>query len=110
MQLTMHKNNSSSIEFTNLVIGTYASAFAAYNNETVKVLPIRSGVLSAQSSVRVRTVIHRTDGANITVNYKWVKFLLTIIFSKNLFFVELFLFINFNPLPLVKIVYLCCTE
>lgn len=59
--------------FTNLVIGTYASAFAAYTNETVKVFPIRGGVAADAIVAQVKTVIQRSDGPDIPVNYNLVK-------------------------------------
>lgn len=60
-------------QFTNLVIGTYASAFQSYTNETVKVYPIRGGVAAGQYVTQVKSIIKRSDGPNIPVSYNLVK-------------------------------------
>ncbi len=58
-------------QFTTLLIHTYSSAFAQYNNQTVKFFPIR-GDVSGQSRVQVNSSIVRPDGPAIAVNYRLI--------------------------------------
>ena len=55
-------------EFTNLVIGVYAGPLTGYNGDSVRFLPLRSGV-EGQSLIIVQTIIHRPTGQNVAVNY-----------------------------------------
>lgn len=57
-------------EFIQLVIRTYASPLANYNDEKIKFLPIRGSLNSR--FVRVNSVIVRSNGPNIPVNYSLV--------------------------------------
>lgn len=54
--------------FRDLVIRTYASAFANYNNETVKFMPLREGTLN-KNFVTVNSKIIRAGGSSIPVSY-----------------------------------------
>lgn len=58
-------------EFTNLLVHTYASALADYNDQTVEFYPVRGGY-EGKSTVRVNSKIVRTDGPPIAVNYSLV--------------------------------------
>lgn len=58
-------------EFTTLLVRTYASALAEYTDQTVQFYPVRGGY-QGKASVDVNSTIVRTDGPNITVNYKVV--------------------------------------
>ncbi len=59
-------------QFTNLVIGTYASAFASYTDETVRVFPMRS-YKPDQNRAEVNSVIVRSKGPNVPVNYRLLR-------------------------------------
>lgn len=54
--------------FRNMVIATYASAFASYNGDTIKFSPIRGGV-AGRSTVVVNSVIVRRSGQTIAISY-----------------------------------------
>lgn len=56
-------------EFTTLLVRTYASALAEYNDQTLKFFPIRGG-FAGKSDVRVESQIIRNDGPPISVNYQ----------------------------------------
>jgi phospholipid transport system substrate-binding protein len=58
-------------EFTNLLVHTYASALANYNDQTVKFFPVRGGY-TGKGSVQVSSLIERPDGPPISVKYKMV--------------------------------------
>ena len=55
--------------FTNVMIGTYASALNAYQDETIKFFPIRGGC-QGRKRVRVQSRVIRPNGPPIPVNYK----------------------------------------
>lgn len=57
-------------EFTNLVIRTYASPLAKFSDEKVKFLPVRGDL--NKRFVRVNSVIIRSSGPNIPLNYSLV--------------------------------------
>jgi phospholipid transport system substrate-binding protein len=57
--------------FTNLLVHTYASALANYNDQTVHFFPVRGGY-AGKSTVQVNSKIERPDGPPITVNYRMV--------------------------------------
>ena len=57
-------------EFTQLVIRTYASPLAEYSDERVKFLPLRGNANGR--FVRVNSVIMRSNGQNIPLNYSLV--------------------------------------
>lgn len=54
--------------FRNMVISTYASAFASYDGDQIKFSPIRGGVVG-RSSVVVNSVIVRRSGQTIAISY-----------------------------------------
>ncbi len=56
-------------EFTSLLVRTYASALAEYNDQTVNFYPVRGGY-QGKTDVRVNSQIVRTDGPPISVNYQ----------------------------------------
>jgi phospholipid transport system substrate-binding protein len=53
-------------QFKRLVIANYAAALASYDDDQVKVYPLRS---AAQGLVTVRSVIIRKNGQRIPINY-----------------------------------------
>ncbi len=57
-------------EFTNLVIRTYASPLAKFSDEKVKFLPVRGDL--NKRFVRVNSLIVRSSGPNIPLNYSLV--------------------------------------
>lgn len=57
--------------FTRLVIRTYASPLAEYTDETVKFLPNRGAVAEGRF-MRVNSIIMRSSGKNIPLNYNLV--------------------------------------
>ena len=59
-------------EFTMLLVRTYASALADYNDQTIRFNPVRGG-FQGKNIVQVDSQIIRTDGPAITVNYKLIK-------------------------------------
>ncbi|MES2216776.1 MAG: ABC transporter substrate-binding protein [Pseudomonadota bacterium] len=58
-------------EFTTLLVHTYASALANYNDQTVHFYPVRGGY-QGRSTVQVDSKIERADGPSISVNYRMV--------------------------------------
>lgn len=56
--------------FTTLVSRTYGSALAEYSDETIKFLPLRGEIGSGQQRIEVQSLIVRTDGPSIPVNYR----------------------------------------
>ncbi len=59
-------------EFTTLLVRTYASALANYEDQTIKFYPVRGGY-AGKSTVRVTSKIIRSDGPPISVDYRLVK-------------------------------------
>jgi phospholipid transport system substrate-binding protein len=59
-------------EFTSLLVHTYASALANYNDQTVHFYPVRGGY-AGKSTVQVDSQIERSDGPSISVNYRMVQ-------------------------------------
>lgn len=57
-------------EFKRLVINTYAAAFASYNDDKVKVYPLRT---QPTNYATVKTLIMRPNGQKIAVNYNLSK-------------------------------------
>jgi phospholipid transport system substrate-binding protein len=55
-----------------LLVHTYASALANYNDQTIRFYPVRGGY-AGKSSVQVNSVIERHDGPAISVSYKMVQ-------------------------------------
>ena len=60
-------------EFKHIIIKTYASAFHAYTDETIKFYPIRGGY-QGRKRVQVYSKIIRKDGPAIPVNYRLALF------------------------------------
>ncbi len=58
-------------EFTKLLVRTYASALSDYDNQTVKIFPVRGGY-QGKSIIAVSSQIIRSDGSPIGVNYSLV--------------------------------------
>ena len=56
-------------EFTTLLVHTYASALANYNDQTVKFYPVRGGY-QGRSTVQVNSEIERSDGPSVSVTYR----------------------------------------
>jgi phospholipid transport system substrate-binding protein len=56
-------------EFTTLLVRTYASALAEYKDQTIRFYPVRGGY-EGKGSVQVNSVIERSDGPSISVNYR----------------------------------------
>lgn len=56
-------------QFTTLLIRTYASAFAAYTNETVKFYPVRGGI-EGKTRIQVTSAILQSGGPSIPVEYR----------------------------------------
>ena len=59
-------------QFKDLLIHTYASAFANYSNQTVQFMPIRGG-LGNQTRIQVSSQILQQGGPAIPVSYRLVK-------------------------------------
>jgi len=55
--------------FTQLVVQTYASALASYDNETIRFMPIRGGYES-KKRVQVESMVIRENGQTIPVTYR----------------------------------------
>jgi len=55
--------------FTNVMIGTYASALNAYQDETIKFFPIRGGY-QGKKRIGIQSQVIRPDGPPIPLNYK----------------------------------------
>lgn len=58
--------------FTRQVIRTYAAALESYQNEQVKFYPIRGGYDASAPRVQVQSVIVRSNGQTIPVNYRLI--------------------------------------
>lgn len=58
-------------QFRDLVIRTYASAFANYTNETVKFRPVRPAQLQ-QNYVTVSSIVNRPGAPSIPVSYNMI--------------------------------------
>lgn len=56
-------------EFTKLLVRTYSSALADYNDQTIKFYPVR-GNIAGKSSVTVNSQINRSDAPPVAVSYK----------------------------------------
>ncbi|MGC1854401.1 MAG: ABC transporter substrate-binding protein [Candidatus Aquirickettsiella sp.] len=59
-------------QFVTLLIRTYSSALAQYNNERVNFLPLR-GDYNNQSRVQVKSVIVRESGPSINLSYRMMQ-------------------------------------
>ncbi len=59
-------------QFTMTLMRTYASALASYDNQSVKVYPIRGGYAN-QSQVQVNTEVSQPDGPPIPVSYRMAR-------------------------------------
>lgn len=68
-QATSGQRSEFQSEFTTLLVRTYASALAEYNDQTVQFYPVRGGY-AGKSNVRVDSQIIRSDGPSISVSYK----------------------------------------
>lgn len=55
--------------FTNVMIGTYASALNVYQDETIKFFPIRGGY-QGKKRINIQSQVIRSDGPPIPLNYK----------------------------------------
>jgi len=66
---SQHKQFQS--EFTTLLVHTYASALANYQDQTVKFYPVRGGYQN-KTTVQVDSAIERPDGPPISVNYRLI--------------------------------------
>lgn len=58
-------------QFTSLLVRTYASALADYDDQTIKFYPVRGGY-QGKNMIRVDSQIVRTDGPPVAVNYRLV--------------------------------------
>jgi phospholipid transport system substrate-binding protein len=58
-------------EFTTLLVRTYASALAEYNDQTIQFFPVRGGY-AGKNNVKVDSQIIRSDGPSISVSYKLI--------------------------------------
>jgi phospholipid transport system substrate-binding protein len=58
-------------EFATLLVHTYASALANYNDQTVHFFPVRGGT-AGKNTVQVDSKIERADGPSISVTYRMV--------------------------------------
>lgn len=68
---TPQQRTQFSQQFKNLLIRTYSSALASYQNETVQYLPNRSA--ASGNRAQVSTVIVRHGAPSISVNYRLVQ-------------------------------------
>lgn len=57
-------------EFATLLVHTYASALANYNDQTIRFFPVRGGATGA--TTQVDSKIERADGPPIAVSYRMV--------------------------------------
>ena len=55
-------------QLTKMIIGSYANAFASYNQDSIKIYPLRLNYQVARA-VRVRSVIIRKNGQRFNINY-----------------------------------------
>jgi phospholipid transport system substrate-binding protein len=58
-------------EFGTLLVHTYASALANYNDQTIHFFPVRGGY-AGKNTVQVDSKIERSDGPSISVTYRMV--------------------------------------
>lgn len=58
-------------QFTRILIRTYASALAEYNDQKVQFYPVRGGY-QGKSEVTVNSQIVRSDGPSISVSYRLI--------------------------------------
>jgi phospholipid transport system substrate-binding protein len=58
-------------QFSNILVHTYASALANYNDQKIHFYPVRGGY-EGKSNVQVNSQIERPDGPSIAVNYRMV--------------------------------------
>jgi phospholipid transport system substrate-binding protein len=58
-------------QFTTLLVRTYASALAEYNDQTIQFFPVRGGY-QGKREVQVNSTIIRSDGPSIAVNYRMI--------------------------------------
>lgn len=72
MSATDQQKQKFSQQFKDLLIHTYASAFANYTNQTVQFMPIRGG-LGNQTRVQVNSQILQQNGPAIPVSYRLIK-------------------------------------
>ncbi len=70
--ITPQQQQAFNVEFTKLIVRTYASALSAYTDEKVKFYPIRGGYRD-RNRVQVMSVIERDNGPNIPVNYRMIR-------------------------------------
>ena len=56
-------------EFKRLVISNYSAALASYNDDRVKVYPLRTSTWKTSPIVTVKSVIIRKNGQTIPINY-----------------------------------------
>jgi phospholipid transport system substrate-binding protein len=59
-------------EFISLIVGTYSSALAAYQDQTVNYFPIRGGIQN-KTRVSVKSNIVQAGGRSIPINYRLVR-------------------------------------
>lgn len=71
MKATPAQQQQFTQQFITLLVRTYSAAFAAYNNESVKFLPLR-GDISGQTQVQVDSQIIRQGGPAVSVSYRLV--------------------------------------
>jgi len=55
-------------EFRNMLVRTYAKAFAVYNDQVVEVVPLKAA--EGATDVTVKSNIKKPDGQSISVNYE----------------------------------------
>jgi phospholipid transport system substrate-binding protein len=58
-------------QFISILVHTYASALADYNDQTIHFFPVRGGY-QGRSTIQVSSNIERADGPAISVNYRLV--------------------------------------
>jgi phospholipid transport system substrate-binding protein len=63
------QRNQFEAEFTTLLVRTYASALANYTDQKIRFYPIRGGY-QGKKDIQVKSMIERSDGPAISVNYK----------------------------------------
>jgi phospholipid transport system substrate-binding protein len=56
-------------QFTTLLVHTYAAALADYTDQVINFYPVRGGYAN-KNKVTVNSVINRSDGPSISVNYR----------------------------------------
>lgn len=70
-QATAAQKQTFTTEFTQLVVRTYSSPLAEYTDEIIRFYPIRGGY-AGKSFVNVSSVIVRSQGNNVPLNYSLV--------------------------------------